>query len=150
MRFLKKNITSWWVRQAETHLSVRENVISGRLNCLFQTLYPLEAAGNLTPVVDMIRVFGCDFLGWVLSERWGKWYLEWARLLASKTLISLTGLRVNNATHESTPELYTHAAHLPINTHTHTLYRHEYPSHIQRKQDRYIRDGKWEKRQRRM
>lgn len=65
--------------------------------------------------------FGCDFLGWVLSERWGKWYLEWARLLASKTLISLTGLWVNNATHESTPELYTHAAHLPTHTRTHTL-----------------------------
>lgn len=61
--------------------------------------------------------FGCDFLGWVLSERWGKWYLEWARLLASKTLISLTGMRVNNATHESTPELYTHTC---WNTYPHT------------------------------
>lgn len=61
---------------------------------------------------------GCNFLDWVLSERWGKWYLEWVGLLASKTLISLTGLRLNNATHESTPELH---KHIPApDTHTHT------------------------------
>lgn len=40
---------------------VRENVISGRLNCLFQTLYPLEAGGNLTSAVDMIRVLDVIF-----------------------------------------------------------------------------------------